>query len=107
MFVMNLVISTDQLHYWERVMLYFMHAEGSVLGPILFLVYINDLEEGVTCKIFKFADDTKLFRKTKEIGAKHSLQDDIDKLVKWSENGRCYSILGNANVYTQDREIQA
>ena len=59
--------------------------QGSVLGPILFLVYINDLEEGVTSSILKFADDTKLFRKTKEIGDKTNLQDDIDKLVKWSE----------------------
>ena len=59
--------------------------QGSVLGPILFLVYINDLEEGVTGKILKFADDTKLFTKTKEIGDKQNLQDDIDKLVKWSE----------------------
>ena len=54
--------------------------QGSVLGPILFLVYINDLEEGVTGKILKFADDTKLFTKTKEIGDKQNLQDDIDKL---------------------------
>ena len=59
--------------------------QGSVLGPILFLVYINDLEEGVIGKILKFADDTKLFTKTKEIGDKKILQDDIDKLVKWSE----------------------
>ena len=44
--------------------------QGSVLGPILFLVYINDLEEGVTGKILTFADDTKLFTKTKEIGDK-------------------------------------
>ena len=58
---------------------------SSVLGPVLFLVYINDLEEGVTGKILKFADDTKLFRKVKEIGDKQNLQDDIDKLVKWSE----------------------
>ena len=49
------------------------------------MVYINDLEEGVTGKILKFADDTKLFRKVKEIGDKQNLQDDIDKLVKWSE----------------------
>ena len=59
--------------------------QGSVLGPILFCVYINDLEEGVTCKILKFVDDTKLFRKAKEIGDKQKLQDDIDKLVKCSE----------------------
>ena len=57
--------------------------QGSVLGPILFLVYINDLEEGVTGSILKFADDTKLFRKTKEIGNNFFLQDYIDKLVKW------------------------
>ena len=59
--------------------------QGSVLGPILFLIYINDLEEGVTGNILNFADDTKLFRKVKEIGDKQKLQDDIDKLVKWSE----------------------
>ena len=81
--------------------------QRSVLDPILFLVYINDLEEGVTGSIFMFADDTKLFRKTKEIGDKQNLQDYIDKLVKWSENGRCYSILGNVNVYTHGQETLA
>ena len=52
---------------------------------ILLLVYIDDLEEGVTGNILKFADDTKLLRKTKEIRDKQKLQDDIDKLVRWSE----------------------
>ena len=49
--------------------------------------YIDDLEEGVTLtgRILIFADYTKLFRKTKEIGYKQKLQDDIDKLVRWSE----------------------
>ena len=65
--------------------------QGSVLGPILLLlVYKDDLEEGVTGNILKFADDTKLFRKTKEIGDENNSQDDINKLDKWSENGRWY-----------------
>ena len=44
----------------------------SVLGPILFLIYINDLEEGVTGNILKFADDTKLFRKLRQLGINKS-----------------------------------
>ena len=44
--------------------------QGYLLEPILLLVYIDDLEEGVTGNIMTFADDTKLFRKTKEIGDK-------------------------------------
>ena len=61
--------------------------QGSVLGSILVLVCIDDLEEGVTGNIilFKFADDTKLFRKTKEIGDNFFLQDNIDKIVRCSE----------------------
>ena len=54
-------------------------AGGRIRGVLL---YINDLEED---KILKFADDTKLFRKAKEIGVKPKLQDDIDNLVKWSD----------------------
>ncbi len=59
--------------------------QGSVLGPILFLVYIDHLEEGVTGNILKFADDTNLFRNTKEIVDKKKLQDDINQLVRWSD----------------------
>ena len=59
--------------------------QGSLLGPILFLVYVNDLEEGVTGKILKFADDTKLFTKLRKLEINKKVQDDIDKLVMWSE----------------------
>ena len=59
--------------------------QGSVLGPILFLIYINDLEDSITSNVLKFADDTKLFRKVNTDGDKQHLQNDLDRLVKWSE----------------------
>ena len=37
--------------------------QGSVLGPILFVILINDTEDGICGNILKFADDTKLFCK--------------------------------------------
>ena len=82
--------------------------QGSVRGPILLLVYINDVEEGVTGKILKFADDTNLFRKVKEIGDTFFLQEDIDKLVKWSEKWQMLLNFGKCKCLdTQGREIRA
>ena len=59
--------------------------QGSVLGPILFLIYINDLDDSITSNVMKFADDTKLFRKVNTDGDKQHLQNDLDILEKWSE----------------------
>ena len=40
--------------------------QGSVLAPIMFLVYVNDMTEGVSSYISLFADDVKLLRKIKK-----------------------------------------
>ena len=80
--------------------------QGSVLGPILFLIFINDLEDDISSKVLKFADDTKVFRNVTNGTDKPSLQDDLDKLLKWSEKwqmlfnfGKCKCIhIGHGNM---------
>ena len=58
--------------------------QGSVLGPILLLVFVNDLEEGVTDNILKLQMTLNYSEKLRKLGG-GKLQDDIDKLVRWSE----------------------
>ena len=56
--------------------------QGSVLGPLLFLIYINDFYDNISSNVLKFADDTKVFRKVNTDGDKQHLQNDLDRLVK-------------------------
>ena len=81
--------------------------QGSVLWPSLFLIYINDLEEGVTGNILTFADDAKLFRKVKGNGDKQKLQHDIDKLVKWYDKWQMLFNFGKCKCLHKGREIRA
>ena len=82
--------------------------QGSELGPLLFLIYLNDLEEGVTGNILKFADDTELFRKKlRKLGINKSYMMTLINKPGGLKNGRCYSILVNVNVYTQGLETLA
>ena len=57
----------------------------SVLGPILFTIYINDLPDALENMIKLFADDTKVFASVNNEEDKNSLQGDIDKLMNWSD----------------------
>ena len=59
--------------------------QGSVLGPILFLIYTNDLDDDITSKVLKFANDTQVFRKIKSDADRQHLQNDLTKLTEWSE----------------------
>jgi hypothetical protein len=58
--------------------------QGSVLGPILFLVYINDIDLGLTCNIIKFADDTKIYMEMRDENSHATLQEDLKRLCEWS-----------------------
>ena len=59
--------------------------QGSVLGTILFLMFIDDLDEGLTSRILKFADDSKIFRVVNGPEDRNALQEDLRRLSEWSE----------------------
>jgi len=71
---------------WEEVLS--RVPKGSVLGPLLFLVFINDMDdqvEAIICIMRKFADDTKLGKTVKDEKDQEEMQEALDKLCDWAE----------------------
>ena len=60
--------------------------QGSVLGPILFLIFVNDIDTVVSSHIQKFADDCKVYRS-------HPTAEDIDHTGQCKRTGGCYNEL--------------
>ena len=62
--------------------------QGSILGPLLFSIFINDLPDCIKTNLLMFADDVKLFKKISNINDCLELQRDIDRLTDWCETNR-------------------
>lgn len=72
--------------------------QGSVLGPILFLLYTNDIPKLVICKIILFADDIKLWARIRSFDDCTLLQKDLDVLHNWSVENKLPFNFGKCRV---------
>ena len=57
--------------------------QGSLLGPLLFTIFIDDIDDELFCEISKFADDTKIASRVNTLKDIRSMQRILDKLVAW------------------------
>ena len=78
--------------------------QGSVLGPILFVIYINDLPDNIQSNCYMFADDTKVFKDVYTIKDMEILQHDMQELEKWSNNWLLKFHPTNVMCYQQAKE---
>ena len=56
-----------------------------MIGPLLFLIYVNDLPDWIKSEMRMFADDTKIWKKITELKDCSELQEDLTRLQQWSE----------------------
>lgn len=78
------VVINGDTSSWEKVLSGV--PQGSVLGPLLFLIFIDDIDEMVISKCLKFADDTKIYNQVVSEGDRLKIQDDINKLSSWGKD---------------------
>ena len=56
-----------------------------MLGPVLFLIYINDIVDGLKCHDYLFADDMKIYNYIRSDTDASVLQTDLDQITKWTD----------------------
>ena len=77
------VVVNGQLSSWSNTEI--VVPQGSVLGPLLLLIYINDLPDGLTTNVRLFADDVSLFSVVDNVNlSATNLNNDLSKINTWA-----------------------
>ena len=79
------VVLEGESSNWTKVSSGF--PQGSIVGPILFLLYVNDIPENLSCATEMFADDTLLFNSGNPSDASSPIQDSLSRISHWCNNG--------------------
>ena len=79
--------------------------QGSVLAPLMFLIYVNDLPDGLVSYINMFADDAKLMRQVRTPEDEQDLQRDLDLLYDWSVKWKMEFNASKCHVMKMGRSI--
>ena len=67
--------------------------QGSLLRPLLFTIFIDDIDEEILCEISEFADDTKIASRVNTLNDMRSMQSTLDKIIVWANRWEIFFIV--------------
>ena len=79
--------------------------QGTVLGPLMVLVFINDIAERTQSQVRLFANDCLIYRPINDSNDSYIFQHDLDLLCQWARRGKC-ALMKPSDLETRRIELE-
>ena len=80
--------------------------QGSILGPVLFTLFINDLPDTIKSNCKVFADDTKIYNEVGNSNVTNVIQDDLYNMQSWTHKWNLYFNVAKCKIMHTGKKIQ-